>query len=52
VGDFQGIPATGRPVDLRLADFITFRDGLMAGERFYYDLRSLFAQLGVSPPRA
>ncbi|WP_164016643.1 ester cyclase [Pyxidicoccus trucidator] len=48
VGDFQGLAATGRPVELRLAVFITFRDGLMAGERFYYDLRSLLEQLGAS----
>ncbi|MFP2905371.1 ester cyclase [Pyxidicoccus sp. 3LFB2] len=47
VGVFQGLAATGRPVELRLAVFITFRDGLMAGERFYYDLRSLLAQLGA-----
>ena len=47
VGEFQGIAPTGRPVELRMAVFLTFRDGLLAGERFYYDLRSLLRQLGA-----
>ena len=46
-GDFFGVPATGRDIDLRLAVVIRFRDGLMLGERFYYDLASLLSQLGV-----
>lgn len=28
--------------------FLTFRDGLLAGERFYYDLRSLLRQLDAA----
>lgn len=47
VGQFCGVPATGNDLDLRIAVFVHFRDGLMAGERFYYDSRSLFSQLGV-----
>jgi len=35
VGASQEFAATGRPVALRLGVFITFRDGLMAGERFH-----------------
>lgn len=46
-GEFFGVPATGRRLDLRLAVVIRFRDGLMLGERFYYDLAGLLAQLGV-----
>lgn len=48
IGDFHGIAATHRPIDLRLAVIIGFRDGLMAGERFYYDLGSLLRQIGAS----
>ena len=48
IGEFLGIPATGRPIDFSLAVIITFRDGLMAGERFYYDLATLLRQMGVN----
>ena len=46
VGAFCGIPATGHDLDLHIVVIVEFREGLMAGERFYYDSRSLFAQLG------
>lgn len=48
IGDFYGIPATGRPIDFKLAVIISFRDGLLSGERFYYDARTLLQQLNVS----
>lgn len=47
VGEFLGIAATNKPIDLKLAVIITFKDGLMAGERFYWNLASLLDQLGV-----
>jgi predicted ester cyclase len=46
-GPFLGIPPTGRSIDLPIAVVVTFEDGLMAGERFYYDLATLLRQLGV-----
>ena len=46
-GNFLGVEATGRPVALRLAIFIDLRDGLLAGERFYWDRAGLLAQLGA-----
>jgi len=46
-GEFLGIAPTGRPVSIKLAVLITFKDGLMAGERSYWDLASLLTQLGV-----
>ena len=51
-GTFLGIPPTGRAVDVELAIFIELREGLMTGERFYWDLTSLLRQLGVTevPP--
>lgn len=47
IGEFLGIPPTGQPVDFPVAVIITFRDSLMAGERFYYDLATILRQLGV-----
>jgi steroid delta-isomerase-like uncharacterized protein len=51
-GTFLGIPATAREVDVELAIFIELRDGLMTGERFYWDVTRLLRQLGVTeiPP--
>lgn len=46
-GPFLGIDSTGRSIVLRFTVFVTFRDGLMAGERFYYDLAGLLRQLGA-----
>lgn len=50
VGPFLGVPPTGRTVCFRFAVFVGFRDGLMAGERFYYDLDGVLAQLGTGRP--
>jgi steroid delta-isomerase-like uncharacterized protein len=51
-GAFLGIAPTGREVDVELAIFIELRDGLMTGERFYWDVTSLLRQLGTTeiPP--
>lgn len=40
-------PPTGRTVAFRFAVFVPLRDGLMAGERFYYDMDGLRRQLGA-----
>jgi len=45
-GSYRNTAPTGRSIDLPVAIFISFRDGLMAGERFYYDRATLFAQIG------
>lgn len=47
-GTFLGVPPTNRPIDLRLCVVITFKDGLMAGERFYWNVASLLTQLGIT----
>ena len=51
-GPFLGIEPTSREVDLPTAIVVTFRDGLMAGERMYWDMGTLLRQLGVAalPP--
>lgn len=45
IGNFFGLEATGHTIDLSVAVFITLRDGLLAGERFYWDKVTLFQQL-------
>ncbi|MCF8199623.1 MAG: ester cyclase [Sulfuritalea sp.] len=47
IGPFLGLAPTGRRIEFRFAVFVPFRDGLMAGERFYYDLDGLLRQLGI-----
>ena len=44
-GGYRGIAATGRPIDLPLVIIVSFRDGLMSGERFYYDRQTLLNQI-------
>lgn len=48
-GSWRGIAPTGREIDLPVAIFVTFKDGLMQGERFYYDRATLLAQIGAAP---
>lgn len=47
-GDFFGVPATGRRIELPVTIFVSFADGRMSGERLYYDLLTLLRQLGAS----
>ena len=46
-GKYRGTAPTGRPLNLPVAIFISLRDGLMSGERFYYDRATLLAQIGI-----
>ena len=47
VGAFAGVAPTRRAVELSVAVVVDFRDGLMAGERFYWDAAGLARLLGV-----
>ena len=47
-GVYQGHAPSGRPIDLPVAIVVDFRDGLMSGERFYYDRRTLLEQIGAA----
>lgn len=51
-GSFLGVAPTGRPVDVPMAIFVSFADGLMSGERFYWNPADLMAQVGVEIPFA
>jgi steroid delta-isomerase-like uncharacterized protein len=46
VGSFAGLAPTGRGVRVPFVVFVEFRDGLLSGERFVYDLNGVLAQLG------
>jgi steroid delta-isomerase-like uncharacterized protein len=46
VGTFAGIEATGAPMRLPFVVFVEFREGLIVGETFVYDLNGLLRQLG------
>ena len=46
-GEFFGLPATGRHVDVTVAFVFTFRDGLIIEERRIYDFTGLLVQVGV-----
>lgn len=49
VGRFLGVEATGRAVRFPFVVFVRFRDGLISGERFVYDLSNLLSQIGGAP---
>lgn len=46
IGDFLGVPPTGAKVRFPFCVIVQFADGLLSGERFYYDLNSIMRQLG------
>ena len=47
LGDFFGMPATNRHVDVQAALLMTVADGLVAEERRVYDFTGLLVQVGV-----
>jgi len=46
-GPWHGVPATGRPVNMRTCVIFSFLDGKVLGERSYYDRLDLMRQLGA-----
>lgn len=48
IGTFLGVPATGHVFELPFVVVVSYRDGLMHGERFYYSLDRLLAGLGAA----
>lgn len=44
-GSLFGEAPTGATIDFPIVTFLTFREGLLAGERFYYDLGGLWRRL-------
>ncbi|HEX6458410.1 MAG TPA: ester cyclase [Thermoleophilaceae bacterium] len=48
---FQGIRATGRPVQLRGVDFFEIEDGLIRRNTVFYDGATFARQIGMLPPQ-
>ncbi len=46
-GDFFGVPATGKRVDLSGTTLVKMKDGKIAAEQDYFDLLSFYTQLGL-----
>ena len=49
-GDFQGVPATGRPITLAGVDFSRVVDGKIAEHWAQFDVVGLLQQIGAMPP--
>jgi steroid delta-isomerase-like uncharacterized protein len=47
---FQGIEATGRPIDVRGLDFIEIEDGSIVSNTAYFDQMDFARQVGMMPP--
>jgi steroid delta-isomerase-like uncharacterized protein len=47
-GDFLGVAPTGRRVEFPVVALLFFKDGLMAGERVFYDLATFCEQAGLT----
>lgn len=46
IGEFLGVAPTGRSIRFPFTVYVRFQDGLLLGERFFYDLNMIMAQLG------
>ena len=51
-GDLKGIAATGKRIEIRIANIMEIRDGKIYREREYFDVMSMMVQLGVVKPPA
>lgn len=48
-GEFNGVPPTGKSVQLRGASVCVIRNGKVSENREYWDLLTVLRQLGVAP---
>jgi steroid delta-isomerase-like uncharacterized protein len=51
-GPFQGVDATGRPVEMRGLDLLEIEDGKIVGNTAYYDGMTFARQIGLMPPES
>jgi steroid delta-isomerase-like uncharacterized protein len=52
LGTFMGIPATGRPVEIRALSMVTMREGKFLRDEFYWDTGAVMRQMGLMPSLA
>jgi steroid delta-isomerase-like uncharacterized protein len=48
-GEFNGIPATGKPIDIPMAAIFEFDGDRLLCETVYWDIATLLQQVGVLP---
>jgi steroid delta-isomerase-like uncharacterized protein len=48
-GELQGLPASGRRIEVPVVFLVTFRDGLIASDVGYFDTQTLAEQAGAPP---
>ncbi len=48
-GEFLGVPASNKPVDVQAIDIIRFQDGKMAEHWGFWDTPALIQQIGAMP---
>jgi len=46
-GDFLGVPATGKHIDMQVIDILTVREGKITSHRAVVDVAGVMQQLGV-----
>ncbi len=44
-GEFLGVPRTNRKIEYSFLVTVSFRDGLLSGEKFYFDLQTILSQI-------
>jgi steroid delta-isomerase-like uncharacterized protein len=49
IGEFAGVPATGKDVRIPLCVVYDFRDGKIARGRVYFEIPAFLAQVGATP---
>jgi steroid delta-isomerase-like uncharacterized protein len=48
-GEFNGIPATGKPVEIPVVAIFEFEQDRLLCEKVYYDVATILRQVGVLP---
>ena len=51
-GELMGVPASGRPINIRVANIVEMRDGLIYREYEYIDMMTMMTQMGAMPAAA
>ena len=52
LGTFMGIPATGRPIEIKALSMVLLRDGKFLRDEFYWDTGAVMRQMGLMPSLA
>jgi steroid delta-isomerase-like uncharacterized protein len=48
-GEFNGIPATGKPIDIQMAAIFEFDGDRLLRETVYWDVATMLTQVGILP---